>query len=209
MEAATRVYANPARALPRLLRDPAAVENLRTGHADRYGKLRGRSVLVFADRDRENALRSIAEVTGRLNAYQRSLSSLEMSRNARMTHLSPLSYLRTASSPQLLQLVQARGVLGLQAPGAGRPARAAPRVAMPRPAQLQRELTRLTNLTRTFDYAAAEAQNAIEVAVRGLARATVHTALRLLPPSVSLPVDIAVRTVERVLGKGIDLGLGR
>ncbi|HYL05577.1 MAG TPA: hypothetical protein VE075_06035, partial [Thermoanaerobaculia bacterium] len=57
--------------------------------------------------------------------------------------------------------------------------------------------------------AACGAQDALETAIRGMGRATLDTALLLLPPQLALPVNVAARAVARVLERGLDLGLGR
>ena len=76
-------------------------------------------------------------------------------------------------------------------------------------AKIRQELTRVRTALRTYRHAAQGAQNAIEVAVRGVGRLSLSTALLLLPPKVGIPLGIAARAVERVVSLGIDLGLGR
>lgn len=80
---------------------------------------------------------------------------------------------------------------------------------MPRPAHIKRELSRVTAALHDYRQAARGAQDAIEIAIRGMGRATVNSALLLLPPKVAIPVGVAVRAVARVLDRGVDLGLGR
>jgi AAA domain/Relaxase/Mobilisation nuclease domain/UvrD-like helicase C-terminal domain len=194
--AAGQVYADPGKALQGLLRDPAAPERLRQGDARIYGDLRGRAGLVRPRPDRAAALRGVASLTGRLDAYRRSVERLHAARHA----------VRVAfGAPRLEHRSQARaGARGLphRAPSA-RPSR------LPRPAQIQRELARVTAALRTYQEASRGAQNAIETAIRGMGRVSLNTALLLLPPKVAIPVGIAVRAVTRVLDRGIDLGLGR
>jgi hypothetical protein len=80
---------------------------------------------------------------------------------------------------------------------------------LPHPAQIKRELARVTVALHTYQQASRGAQNAIESAIRGMGRLSVNTALLLLPPKVAIPVGIAVRAVTRVLDRGLDLGLRR
>jgi hypothetical protein len=62
---------------------------------------------------------------------------------------------------------------------------------------------------QSYRQAAHGAQHAIEAAVRGVGSLAVNSALLLLPPKVSVPLRMAVRAVELVVNRGIDLGLGR
>jgi hypothetical protein len=80
---------------------------------------------------------------------------------------------------------------------------------MPRPAQIRRELARVTAALRAYRQASRGARDAIEIAIRGMGRATVNSALFLLPPEVALPVGLAVQAVSRLLDRGLDMGLGR
>lgn len=41
-----------------------------------------------------------------------------------------------------------------------------------------------------------------------MGRATLDSALLLLPPRAAMPVEAALRTVARALDRGLDLGLG-
>jgi hypothetical protein len=72
---AAQVYVDPAKALCRLLRDPAAPDRLRQGEVRRYGPLR-------AGRHRASAHPAVASLTGRLDAHERSLSSLRAAKQA-------------------------------------------------------------------------------------------------------------------------------
>jgi hypothetical protein len=87
--------------------------------------------------------------------------------------------------------------------------RAARALRLPRPAQIQRELARVTTALRTYQHASRGAQDAIEIAIRGMGRASVNSILLLLPPKVTIPVGLAVRAVARVLDRSLDVGLGR
>jgi len=177
---AAQVYAEPARALRGLLRDPAAPERLREGEARRYGDLRGRAGFGRARRERARARDAVPTLTGRLDAYQRSLASLAAAkRQARAS-------LRQVADPSL-----------------GSPS------APPRPAQLRRELARVQTDLRRHAQAARGAQDAVETAIRALGRPAVDSALLLLPPRDALSVNLAVRAVEHALERALDLGLGR
>ena len=178
---AGQVYAEPARALRGLLRDPAAADRLRAGAARHYGALRGRSVLGKAGRERTRALHAAATLTGRLDAYRRSLAGLAAAKR------------------------QARGSLERVAG----PGHAASPPRLPRPAQLRRELARVGGDLRGLRQASRGAQDAVETAIRTLGRPAVDSALVLLPPNVALRVNLAVRAVERVLEPGLDLVLER
>ena len=197
---AAQVYADPVKALRSLLRDPAAPERLRQGEARAYGILRGHALLGAPSRDRAQARQAVASLTGRLDAYQRSLANLQAAKQTYRARTQALV------SPSLLP-----------GPTAGQPSRELPTAAaartppagMPRPAQIRRELARVTTTLRTHQQASRSAQDAIETAIRGMGRAAVDSALLLLPPRVAIPVNLAVRAVERDLERGLDLGLGR
>ena len=178
---ASQVYAEPARALRGLLRDPAAADRLRAGAARHYGALRGRAVLGKAGRERTRALHAAATLTGRLDAYRRSLAGLAAAKR------------------------QARGSLERVAG----PGHAASPPRLPRPAQLRRELARVADDLRGLRQASRGAQDAVETAIRTLGRPAVDSALVLLPPNVALQVNLAVRAVERALEPGLDLVLER
>ena len=101
---------------------------------------------------------------------------------------------------------------GAAAPSPGLPrtgaARALP-VRLPRPAQIRRELARVTTALHAYQQASRGAQDAIEIAIRGMGRASVNSVLLLLPPKVAIPVGVAVRAVASVIDRGLDIGLGR
>lgn len=191
---ASQVYADPAKALRSLLRDPSAPDRLRQGEARRYGELRGRSGPILRGRERAGAFQATASLTGRLDAYQRSIAGL-----------------RAAQQEVRAQLpgIRLHPGLGTQATSRGLPSTAGTRVRMPRPAQIRRELARVTAALRTYQQASRGAQDAIEIAVRGMGRATVNSALLLLPPKVAIPVGLAIRAVAMVVDRGLDVGLGR
>ena len=191
---ASQVYADPAKALRSLLRDPSAPDRLRQGEARRYGELRGRSGPILRGRERAGAFQATASLTGRLDAYQRSIAGL-----------------RAAQQEVRAQLpgIRLHPGLGTQATSRGLPSTAGARVPMPRPAQIRRELARVTAALRTYQQASRGAQDAIEIAVRGMGRATVNSALLLLPPKVAIPVGLAIRAVAMVVDRGLDVGLGR
>jgi len=178
---AGQVYAEPARALRGLLRDPAAPDRLRAGAARHYGALRGRAVLGKAGRERTRALHAVATLTGRLDAYRRSLAGLAAAKR------------------------QARGSLERVAG----PGHAASPPRLPRPGQLRHELARVDGDLRGLRQASRSAQDAVETAIRTLGRPAVDSALVLLPPNVALRVNLAVRAVERALEPALDLVLGR
>jgi len=82
-------------------------------------------------------------------------------------------------------------------------------VRLPRPAQIRRELARVTTALHAYQQASRGAQDAIEIAIRGMGRASVNSVLLLLPPKVAIPVGVAVRAVASVVDRGLDVGLGR
>jgi Ti-type conjugative transfer relaxase TraA len=178
---AGQVYAEPAMALRGLLRDPAAPDRLRGGAARDYGALRGRAVLGRADRERTRAQHAVPTLTGRLDAYQRSLAGLQAAKRQARASLERIAGPTQAASPP----------------------------SLPPPAQLRRELARVDAELRGYQQASRSAQDAVETAIRALGRPAVDSALVLLPPEVALPVNLAVRAVERALERGLDLGLGR
>ncbi len=186
---AGQAYAEPAGALRGLLRDPAAADRLREGAARDYGALRGRAVFGKADRERTQALHAVPTLTGRLDAYQRSLAGLQAAKRQVRASLERI----TGPGPG----------------AAATPALAASPAGLPRPAQLRRELARVDADLRGHHQASRSAQDAVETAIRALGRPAVDSALVLLPPEVALPVNLAVRAVERALERGPDLGLGR
>jgi Ti-type conjugative transfer relaxase TraA len=196
--AASQVYADPYKALRVLLRDPAAPDRLRRGEVRAYGELRGRAGLIRPQPERTAAIRGVASLTGRLDAYQRSIESLQAAKQA-------VRSLVPGGPPlegQARQAARPRGMPN-RAETRARPVRT------PHPAQIRRELARVTAALRTYQHASRGAQNAIESAIRGMGRVSVNSALLLLPPKVAIPVGIVVRAVARVLDRGLDLGLGR
>ena len=46
------------------------------------------------------------------------------------------------------------------------------------------------------------------MAIRGMGRLTLSSALMLLPPKIALPVGNAVRMLAKILDRGLDVGLG-
>ena len=198
---ADQIYAEPAMAMRALLRDPAAPARLRDGAARDYGALRGRAVLGRADRERAQAQHAVPTLTGRLDAYQRSLAGLQAAkRQARAS-------LERIAGPSLAETA-ARGLPGAAAAPA-QPARAATPLRLPPLAQVRRELARVDADLRGHHRASRGAQDAVETAIRALGRPAVESALVLLPPEAALPVNLAVRAVERALERGPVLGLGR
>ncbi len=206
------VYAEPARALRGLLRDPAAADRLREGAARRYGALRGRASLGKAGRERARARNAVPSLTGRLDAYQRSLAGLE---SAKRQSRASLQNVQTIAGP-ILPPRSSAGAAERAVPGVAE--RAVPGVAargvagtavrgLPRPAQLRRELARVDAGLRRDQQASRAAQDAVETAIRALGRPAVDSALVLLPPKVALAVNLAVRAVEHALERGLDLGL--
>ena len=232
---AGQAYAEPAKALRALLRDPAAPDRLRDGAARHYGALRGRALFGKADRERTQALHAVPTLTGRLDAYQRSLAGLQAAKRQARASLERIAGPSLSPPPSAgaaergLPGTAARALPGTAAPGLpdtaarglpdtaarGRPdAAAAPALAasppsLPPPAQLRRELARIDADLRGHHQASRLAQDAVETAIRALGRPAVDSALVLLPPEVALPVNLAVRAVERALERGLDLGLGR
>jgi hypothetical protein len=176
---AAQVYADPARALHGLLRDPAAPARLRQGRVRAYGKLRG-SLGLAALRPRHAAAHpAVASLTVRLETYRQTVADLQAAKLA---------------------------VRALPAPDPGTrqlPARP------PRLAEIRRELARVGAILHRCQQAQRAAQEAIETAVHGMGRATLDSALLLLPPNAAIPVDAAVRAVARGLERALDLGLGR
>jgi AAA domain/Relaxase/Mobilisation nuclease domain len=184
---AAQLYAEPARALRALLRDPAAPARLREGAARDYGALRGRAVFGRADRERARALQAAPTLTGRLDAYQRSLGGLQAAKRQARASLERIAGPSLAPAPSA---------------GAAEP-------SLPPLAQVRRELARVDADLRGHHQASRGAQDAVETAIRALGRPAVDSALVLLPPEVALPVNLAVRALERALERGPVLGLGR
>ncbi len=133
----------------------------------------------------------MASLTGRLDAYHRSLAGLQAAKQALRAQLLPVPRFEPDAR---------------NAPSAAR-TRTLPR--MPGPAHIRRELARVAATLRAYQHASQGAQNAIETALRGMGRVTVNSALLLLPPKVAIPVGIAVRAIAHVVDRGVDLGLGR
>jgi Ti-type conjugative transfer relaxase TraA len=216
---AGQAYAEPAKALRALLRDPAAPDRLRDGAARDYGALRGRALFGRADRERAQALHAVPTLTGRLDAYQRSLAALQAAKRQARASLERIAGPNLSPPPSAGAAEHA--LPGTAAPGlpdtaarglpgtAATPAQAASPPSLPPPAQLRRELARVDAELRGHHQASRSAQDAVETAIRALGRPAVDSALVLLPPEVALPVNLAVRAVERALERGLDLGLGR
>jgi hypothetical protein len=208
--AAAQVYREPQRSLRAILADRGAAESLQKGHAHRYGELRGRGGILPPNRERVAALHAVASLTGRLYAHERNVGALH---GARLDARELVA--RIALRPRGLT----RGIHGAKAfeTAAVLISRGPLQIAgsqtlrrlSPSPATVHRELLRVQSVIRAYRHAAQGAQDAIEVAVRGIGRLGVNSALLLLPPKISLPLGIAVRAVERVVSRGIDLGLGR
>jgi AAA domain/Relaxase/Mobilisation nuclease domain len=198
---AGQVYTDPAKALRSLLRDPAAPDRLRQGEGRAYGNLRGRAVLGAASRERGQARQAVMSLTGRLYAYRDSLANLQAAKRTLRG-----AQVQLLASPGL-HLGPAPGAASRELPGAA--ATHTPRARLARPAQIRRELARVTATLLTYRQGSRGAQDAIETAIRGLGRVAVDSALLLLPPKAALPVRLAVSAVERVLDRGLGLGLGR
>jgi hypothetical protein len=207
-DAASRVYVDPAKAFRGLVRDPAALDNLRRAQPTVYGELRGRSSLLGMGKERA-AAPAVAALTGRLEAYRRSLAGLEAAKRDARELGARLSMTNPSKGIPRRTLVQGAAAIVVSR----RPGRAATRQALrrlhPTTAQLHRQLNRLTSALRAYRFASQSAQDAIEVAIRGMGRVGLNSALLLLPPKVAIPVGIAARTVERVLSKALELGLER
>jgi Ti-type conjugative transfer relaxase TraA len=194
---AGEIYADPAKALGRLLRDSAAPDRLRQGDARRYGRLRRAGALVTG-RERAETSRAVASLTGRIDAYQRSVAGLAAAKRA--VHAQVAAGQRSAPRPGAATPTP-------WPPGAS-PTRA-PRARMPGPAQIRRELARVTTALHAYQQASRGAQNAIESAIRGMGRVSVNSVLLLLPPKVAIPAGLAVRAVTHAIDRALDLGLGR
>ena len=133
----------------------------------------------------------MASLTGRLDAYHRSLAGLQAAKQAVRAQMLPVPRF----GPEPLTAANAAGTRTLP--------------HLPGPAHIRRELARVTATLRAYQHASQGAQNAIETALRGMGRVTVNSALLLLPPKVAIPVGIAVRAIANVVDRGVDLGLGR
>jgi hypothetical protein len=207
VQAADRVYADPAKALHSLLRDPEAPARLRQGEARLYGDLQGRALLGASNRERTQAIHGVPTLTGRLDAYQRAVGGLHRAKQAFRAQAQQLT------SPGLHSQPQSRTADSGTLPGPDKAQALSSRI--PSPAQIRSEMARVTSTLRTLHQASRSAQDAIETAIRGMGSAAVDNALLLLPPEVAMPVNLAVRAVahaiERTLdlGQGLDLGLGR
>jgi Ti-type conjugative transfer relaxase TraA len=200
VQAADRVYADPAKALHSLLRDPEAPARLRQGEARAYGDLQGRALLGASNRERTQAIHGVPTLTGRLDAYQRAVGGLQATKRAFRAQAQQLA------RPGLHSQAPARAA-DRTPPGPDQ-ARAIPS-RLPSPAQIRTELARVTATLRTLNQASRGAQDAIETAIRGMGSAAVDSALLLLPPEVAMPVNLAVRSVAHAIDCSIDLGLGR
>jgi len=209
VQAADRVYADPAKALHSLLRDPEAPARLRQGEARLYGHLQGRALLGASNRERTQAIHGVPTLTGRLDAYQRAVGGLHAAKQAFRAQAQQLS------SPGLHSQPQSRTADSGTLPGPDKAQAQALSSRIPSPAQIRSEMARVTATLRTLHQASRGAQDAIETAIRGMGSSAVDSALLLLPPEVAMPVNLAVRAVahaiERTLdlGQGLDLGLGR
>jgi AAA domain/Relaxase/Mobilisation nuclease domain len=205
VQAADRVYADPAKALHSLLRDPEAPARLRQGEARLYGHLQGRALLGASNRERTQAIHGVPTLTGRLDAYQRAVGGLHAAKRTFRAQAQQLT------SPGLHSQPQAR-TADHTLPGADQARALSSRI--PSPAQIKSEMARVTDTLQTLNQASRGAQDAIETAIRGMGSAAVDNALLLLPPEVAMPVNLAERAVahaiERTLdlGQGLDLGLG-
>jgi hypothetical protein len=200
VQAADRVYADPAKALHSLLRDPEAPARLRQGEARLYGHLQGRALLGASNRERTKAIHGVPTLTGRLDAYQRAVGGLQSTKRAFRAQAQQLA------SPGLHSQPQARTAdHRLPSPDQARdlPSR------LPTPAQIKSEFARVTATLRAYQQASRGAQDAIETAIRGMGISAVDSALLLLPPKVAMPVNLAVRAVEHAIERTLDLGLGR
>ena len=171
---AAHLYADPAQALRRLLRDPAAPDRLRQGDARRYGDLRAGIGSVKPGRERARTYSAVASLTGRLDAYHRSLAGLQVAKQAARAQQIPV--------PRF----------GPDAHAAATAARNRTQPRMPGLDHIRRELARVTATLRAYQYASQGAQNAIETALRGMGRVTVNSALLLLPSKVAIPVGVAI-----------------
>ncbi len=207
-DAASRVYLDPAKAFRGLVRDPAALDNLRRAQPAVYGALRGRGSLLGVGKER-GAAPAVAALTGRLEAYRRSLAGLEGAKRDARELGARLPLTNPSKGIPGRTLVQGAAAIAVSR----RPGRAATgqvlRRLHPTTAQVHRQLNRVTNALRAYRFASQSAQDAIEVAIRGMGRVGLNSALLLLPPEVAIPVGIAARAVERVLSKAMELGLER
>ena len=80
----------------------------------------------------------------------------------------------------------------------------------PTTAQLHRQLNRLTSTLRAYCFASQSAQDAIEVAIRGMGRVGLNSALLLLTPKVAIPIGgRGAGRRARVLSRAMELGLER
>jgi len=197
--AATQVYADPRRALRRLLRDPAAPDRLNQGKVRTYGRLRDRSRLAALRHGPIQDRPAVASLTGSLYDYHRGLAGMQSAKLSVQTQLA-------ANSDRLPQPSSTRAAPP-ELPGAAA-ARATP-ARLPRPAELRRELARVESSLRNLQAAGRATQDGIEAAIRGMGRATLDSVLLLLPPKVASPVEAAARAVAQSIDRGPDLGLGR
>jgi hypothetical protein len=228
------VYADPAQALHRLLRDPDAPARLREGKARSYGKFQRGAGLSVLRLPRAEDRPVVGSLTIRLETYREAVSQLQAAKREVRAELSanpgalsrsqppagpgmpPES--RAPANPALLSRSQPPADPGLlPQPRAGTavhelPGAAGTRVTparLPRPAELRRELARVSATLHAHQQATRAAQDAIETAIRGMGRATLDSALLLLPPKAAVSVSAAARAVERAIGRTLDLGLGR
>jgi Ti-type conjugative transfer relaxase TraA len=199
VQAADRVYADPAKALHSLLRDPEAPARLREGEARLYGHLQGRALLGASNRERTQAIHGVPTLTGRLDAYQRAVGGLRAAKRAFRAQAQQLT------SPGLHSQPQARAT-DRTPPGADQARALSSRI--PSPAHIKSEMARVTANLRTLNQASRGAQDAIETAIRGMGSAAVDNALLLLPPEVAMPVNLAERAVAHAIERTLDLGQG-
>jgi hypothetical protein len=178
--------------------------------AHRYGELRRGGGILPPNSDRAAALRAVASLTGWLHVHERNVGALHGAKLdarelAARIALRPQSLTRgihDAKAFETAAVLVSRSPLQI---AGGQTLRK----LTPSLATVHRELLRVQSVIRAYRHAAQSAQDSIEVAVRGIGRLGVNSALLLLPPKVSVPLGIAVRAVERVVSRGIDLGIDR
>ncbi|MBV8200028.1 MAG: hypothetical protein JOZ15_05325 [Acidobacteria bacterium] len=207
---AARVYADPAKAVRVLLRDPEAAARLRRGDAGRYGSLRGRAILGVAGGEREKALQAAFSLSGRLDAFHRAVAGLEAAKREFRSQAEKLTIPglqpRALAGPDLQPRAHGRAASPSHTSPAGHEAQA---VRLPRLAQIRSELERVTAVLSAYREASRGPHDAIEAAIRGMSQATVDSALLLLPAKAAVPVKIAAWAVAHALERTLDLGLGR
>jgi hypothetical protein len=211
--AAAQVYVDPATPLRSLLRDPEAPARLRQGEAAAYGRLQGRAILGVASGERAQALHRAMTLSGSLDAYKRIVAGLQAAKQAFRSQAQQLAGPGLEPQPPASPGRQPRPHTRTARTGARDPSSVvgarSEAARLPRPAQMTRELERVTGVRRGYEQAARGAQDGIETAIRGMGRVTLDSALLLLPPRAAVPVEAAVRAVARALERTLDLGLGR